>query len=65
MRPEMGPPETVIHEFSGNDDSWRLEHRAFVSDITSNQAPKPGLVEGINTLDIVKKIYNQNGCHHI
>ncbi len=44
MKPEMGPPETKIHEFSrGGDDSWRLEMEDFEKDIALGRKPSPGL----------------------
>ena len=57
MLPEMGPPETTIHEYPRGDDSWAIETRAFVEDIQLERIPSPGLIEGIRTLEIVEKIY--------
>jgi predicted dehydrogenase len=57
MLPEMGPPETTIHEYPRGDDSWAAETRAFVEDIRLNREPSPGLSEGIRTLEIVEKVY--------
>jgi predicted dehydrogenase len=61
MRPEMGPPDTTIHEYPRGDESWAVETRAFVDDIRLNREPSPGLAEGIRTLEIVEKIYRQSG----
>jgi predicted dehydrogenase len=61
MLPQMGPPETTAEDFSGSDDSWRLEAEAFFEDIRLGREPSPGLSEGIRTLQIVETIYQQSG----
>ncbi|MGH7945797.1 MAG: Gfo/Idh/MocA family protein [Opitutaceae bacterium] len=61
MLPEMGPPETTIHEYPRGDESWALETRAFVDDIRLDREPSPGLTEGIRTLEIVERIYGRKG----
>ena len=61
MLPQMGPPETTIFDFPGNDDSWHLETAAFVDDIRHGSEPSPGLVAGIRTLEIVESIYKLSG----
>ncbi len=61
MLPQMGPPETTVWEYPGNDESWALELQAFVDDIRLNRPPSPGLTEGIRILEIVEKIYRQSG----
>jgi predicted dehydrogenase len=60
MRPEMGPPDTVIYEYPQTDQSWGLETEQFLEDIRLNRVPVPGLTEGIRTLDIVEKIYRNS-----
>lgn len=61
MLPEMGPPETTIWEFPRVDDSWAAEVSEFVQDIREDRQPKPGLTEGIRTLEVVEKIYQKSG----
>jgi predicted dehydrogenase len=61
MLPPMGPPETTVFEFSGADDSWAVETRAFLDDIRLDREPAPGLSEGIRTLEIVEEIYRRSG----
>ncbi|MBL9208985.1 MAG: Gfo/Idh/MocA family oxidoreductase [Opitutaceae bacterium] len=61
MRPEMGPPDTTIHEYPRGDESWAVETRAFVDDIRLNREPSPGLAEGIRTLEIVEAVYRHSG----
>jgi predicted dehydrogenase len=61
MLPQMGPPETTVWDYPGNDDSWRLETEAFSEDIRLGREPVPGLDQGIRTLEIVESIYRQSG----
>ena len=61
MLPQMGPPDTTVWDYPGNDDSWRLETAAFVDDIRLNREPAPGLDEGIRALEIVEAVYRQSG----
>jgi predicted dehydrogenase len=61
MLPEMGPPETIIHEFPRGDESWKLETREFVDDILLMRRPVPGLDEARATLQAVESIYKQSG----
>lgn len=60
MLPEMGPPETTIYEYPMNDTSWKIEMNEFINDINSNKQSIPGLIEGIKTLKVVEKLYQQN-----
>ncbi len=61
MLPQMGPPETTVFEFPGDDDSWAVETRAFLDDIRAGREPSPGLREAIRTLEIVETIYRASG----
>jgi predicted dehydrogenase len=61
MKPEMGPPDTKLHEFSGPDESWRIELAEFEKDIQLKRKPDAGLKEAKAALQIVDKIYRQSG----
>jgi predicted dehydrogenase len=61
MLPQMGPPETTVFEYPGNDDSWVIETRAFVDDINLGREPSPGLGVAVRTLEIVEAIYRKSG----
>jgi predicted dehydrogenase len=61
MLPEMGPPETTIWEYPGEDDSWNLEMEAFLDDIRLERTPVPGLKEARAAMDVVEKIYRGSG----
>jgi len=61
MKPEMGPPETKLYEFPGPDESWQIELAEFEKDIQWNRKSEVGLKEVKTTLQIVEKIYRENG----
>jgi len=61
MLPQMGPPETYVYDFHQGDESWKLEMLEFIEDIKLKREPSPGLTEGIETLEIVEKIYEKCG----
>jgi len=61
MRPEMGPPDTTIHEFPRGDDSWRIEMETFFEDIRLGRTPEPGLKEARSALQVVEAIYARSG----
>ena len=61
MLPEMGPPDTVIYEFPRGDASWKIEMDEFFRDIAEKRTPVPGLLEAKRALQVVEKIYRQNG----
>jgi len=61
MLPEMGPPETTIWEYPGEDGSWNLEMEAFLEDIRIERTPVPGLKEARAAMEVVEKIYRSSG----
>jgi predicted dehydrogenase len=61
MLPQMGPPETTVWDYPAGDNSWKLELAAFEEDIRTGRTPRPGLREGIRTLEIVEEIYRTSG----
>jgi predicted dehydrogenase len=61
MRPEMGPPETIIYEYPLFDTSWRLELDEFYQDIRLNRFSNPGLRGAVRVLEIVNEIYRMSG----
>jgi predicted dehydrogenase len=61
MLPQMGPPNTIIYEFTRGDDSWAIELNEFIEDIRLRRTPSPGLAEGKRTLEIVEQIYQKSG----
>jgi predicted dehydrogenase len=59
MLPRMGPPETTIWEYPGEDLSWKLELDTFLGFIQRRETPRPGLLEAISALKIVEEIYRK------
>lgn len=57
MRPEMGPPDTVIHEYPGADGSWAIEFAEFLEDIRLTRAPAAGLSAAREALEVVQAVY--------
>lgn len=60
MLPEMGPPETSIWEYPGEDRSWQLEFEHFVQCIEQKQEPSGSLHDALAALRIVESIYKDS-----
>jgi predicted dehydrogenase len=60
MLPEMGPPETTIWEFPGEDLSWNRELDTFCGFIERGETPRPGLEDASAALKIVEEIYRKS-----
>jgi len=59
MRPEMGPPETVIHEYPLPDTSWALEWRDFVTAVAGSNGIGATLQDALATLRVVGEAYDR------
>lgn len=59
MKPEMGIPDTKIHEFPGPDESWRNEMAEFEKDIQLKRKPDAGLNEARAAMKVVEEIYRK------
>lgn len=57
MLPRMGPPETTIWEYPGEDNSWQLELRDFDQSIKSGRSCAPTLYDARAALQVVEAIY--------
>ena len=57
MKPSMGPPETTIWEYPGEDNSWRLELEAFVQAVEAGRSPPVTLRDAQAALAVVHRIY--------
>jgi predicted dehydrogenase len=60
MKPQMGPPDTTIWEYPGEDNSWRLELEAFAQAIEKKQPAPVTLRDAHAALAIVYEIYAQS-----
>jgi predicted dehydrogenase len=57
MKPEMGPPDTTIWEYPGEDKSWNVELAAFAQAIAERREPLVGLSDAHAALSIVHRTY--------
>jgi predicted dehydrogenase len=59
MRPEMGPPDTVIYEYPPFDRSWALEWADFASAVKSGARPCGDVADALEALRVVDRIYGR------
>lgn len=57
MSPHMGPPETVVHEFPGQDESWEREFQDFLESIEHRRRPCGDLEDAAKALHVVDTLY--------
>jgi predicted dehydrogenase len=57
MKPSMGPPETTIWEYPGEDNSWRLELEAFAQAIAAGGSAPVTLRDAQAALTVVHRVY--------
>jgi predicted dehydrogenase len=57
MLPAMGPPETTIWEYPGEDVSFRHEFEAFAKGVRGERAGLPSLSDARAALEVVERIY--------
>ncbi len=57
MLPQMGPPETTIYEYPGEDTSWKLEFEAFEKAVAQNMPALAGLNDALAALKIIHQLY--------
>ena len=60
MLPQMGPPETTIWEYPGEDLSWQREFQAFRRCVQTGESPEAGLAQALSALEIVEQIYRKS-----
>jgi predicted dehydrogenase len=64
MLPQMGPPETTIWEYPGEDRSWQVEFAEFLEDIQLQCPPAASLQDAHAALKIVEQVYKVSGYDH-
>jgi predicted dehydrogenase len=57
MRPEMGPPDTVVREYPHADRSWDTEFAEFLDDIRLGRPPSAGLPAALAAMAVVEQVY--------
>jgi predicted dehydrogenase len=60
MLPAMGPPQTTIWEYPGEDTSWSAEFAHLVRCIAERREPEGTLADAVAALDVVQEVYRQN-----
>jgi predicted dehydrogenase len=60
MLPQMGPPETTIWEYPGEDQSWRAEFAHFRACIDEGHQPLGTLEDAVLALEVVERVYRQS-----
>lgn len=60
MLPQMGPPETTIWEYPGEDTSWAAEFRDFEAAVAGERGPGATLDDAVAALDVVGAVYEQS-----
>jgi predicted dehydrogenase len=59
MLPQMGPPETTIWEYPGEDRSWRDEYAHLLACIQAGRQPQGTLEDAHAALEIIQRLYDQ------
>jgi predicted dehydrogenase len=62
MLPQMGPPETTIWEYPGEDRSWHHEYAHFLECVRDGRQPAGGLPDALAALQVVQRLYDQASC---
>ena len=57
MLPQMGPPETTIWEYPGEDRSWQVEWEQFRHAVATGQPPPGNLTDALAALRVVERLY--------
>ena len=60
MLPQMGPPETTMWEYPGEDRSWQHEFRDLVEAIEQQREPGGTLHDALAALKIVEQVYGRS-----
>jgi predicted dehydrogenase len=57
MLPQMGPPETTIFEYPGEDRSWQVEWQHTVQCIQQKKQPIGNMDDALQTLRVIDQLY--------
>jgi len=61
MRPEMGPPDTVVEKFEGDDGSFRAETEDFIRWIGGKRGMCACTADALASISIVAEAYARKG----
>ncbi|HEY7156986.1 MAG TPA: Gfo/Idh/MocA family oxidoreductase [Gemmataceae bacterium] len=59
MLPQMGPPQTTIWEYPGEDQSWRMEFDHLCECVANERQPQGTLEDAVAALEVVEQVYRQ------
>jgi predicted dehydrogenase len=59
MLPQMGPPETTVLDYPGEDQSWRTEFEDFAAAVKDGRRPCGDIADAVANLAIVDEIYRK------
>jgi predicted dehydrogenase len=59
-RPESGPPDIQVEEFTGPDNSWRAEWDEFLASIREQREPLANGDDGLKALELVSAVYESS-----
>ena len=62
MLPQMGPPETTIWEYPGEDRSWHAEFAHLLDCIERRRQPMGNLDDALATLRVIGRLYEQSAA---
>jgi predicted dehydrogenase len=57
MLPQMGPPDTTIWEYPGEDKSWQAEWAHFTDCIRQRRMPEGNVDDALATLRVIDELY--------
>lgn len=60
MLPQMGPPETTIWEYPGEDTSWSAEFRDFAAAVAGSAAQGATIEDAVASLEVVSEVYSRS-----
>jgi predicted dehydrogenase len=58
MLPQMGPPETTIWEYPGEDGSWKAELADLLDAVERHRDPCGTLEDALAALQVIQKLYD-------
>ena len=59
MLPQMGPPETTVFNYPGQDHSWQAEFEDFAAAVNDDRRPCGDIDDAVANLAIVDEIYRK------
>jgi predicted dehydrogenase len=59
MLAQMGPPETTVWDYPGEDSSWREEYRHLVSCIREGRPLSGSLEDALAALEVIGRVYER------